>query len=197
MAVFGYLRVSTEGQENEKFKDAILRYTNEKKLGNVSFVEEKVSGKVDWRKRSLGELIATCGVGDIIIVPELSRLGRSISMIYQIIENCQSKGIEIHSLKQNLVIRDKNDMPTKIMINTFAMVAEIERDFVSIRTKEALAVKKRMGVKLGRPRGTGKSKLDAFAPEIKALRANGSTYTFIAARYGVSPVSVSRWFDKH
>ena len=196
--IWGYLRVSTEKQETEKFKDAILRYANEKQLGNVSFVEEKVSGKVDWRKRSLGELVAACGVGDIIIVPELSRLGRSISMIYQIIENCQSKGIEIHSLKQNLIIRDKNDMPTKIMINTFALAAEIERDFVSMRTKEALAAKKARGMKLGRPVcGVGKSRLDAYAPEIKALRANGSTITFIAARYGVAPVSVSRWLDKH
>ena len=197
MAVFGYLRVSTEGQENEKFKDAILRYSNDKQLGNVRFVEEKVSGKVDWKKRSLGELIATCGVGDIIIVPELSRLGRSISMIYQIIENCQNKGVEIHSLKQNLIIKDKNDMPTKIMINTFAMVAEIERDFVSMRTKEALQAKKRSGVKLGRPCGIGKSKLDAYAPEIKALRNNGSTFTFISKRYGASPITIKRWFDKH
>ena len=197
MAVFGYLRVSTEKQETEKFKDAILRYSNDKKLGNVSFVEERVSGKVDWKKRSLGELINSARSGDVLIVPELSRLGRSISMLYQIIENCQSKGIEIHSLKQNLIISDKNDMPTKIMINTFAMIAEIERDFISLRTKEALALKKKNGVKLGRPRGAGKSKLDAFAPEIKALRANGSTYTFIASRYGVAPISVSRWFEKH
>ena len=195
--IWGYLRVSTEGQENEKFKDAILRYANDKQLGNVSFVEEKVSGKVDWKKRSLGELVAACGVGDIIIVPELSRLGRSIPMIYEIIESCQSKGVEIHALKQNLVIKTDNDMPTKIMINTFALAAEIERDFVSIRTKEALAAKKAKGIKLGRPCGTGKSKLDAFAPEIKALRANGSTFTFIAARYGVAPISVARWFDKH
>ena len=193
MAVFGYLRVSTEGQENEKFKDAILRYANEKKLGNVSFVEEKVSGKVDWKKRSLGELINSARSGDVVIGPALSRLGRSISMIYQIIENCQNKGIEIHSLKQNLVIRDKNDMPTKIMINTFAMVSEIEKDFVSLRTKEALQAKKRSGVKLGRPCGIGKSKLDAYAPEIKALRSNGSTYTFIGKRYGAYPITIKRW----
>ena len=97
----------------------------------------------------------------------------------------------------NKAVNNYNYMLTKIMINTFAMVAEIERDFVSIRTKEALAAKKAKGIKLGRPCGTGKSKLDAFAPEIKALRANGSTYTFIAARYGVAPISVARWFEKH
>lgn len=197
MATYGYLRVSTSQQDNEKFKDDILRYANTHKLGNVEWVEEKVSGKVDWKKRSLGELVEGMKEGDVLIVPELSRLGRSIAMIYEIVETCQNKGIEIHALKQNLVIKDKNDMTTKIMLNTFSLAAELERDFIAIRTKEALAVKKAQGMKLGRPQGVGKSKLDAYADEIHAFKNNGATLTFIAKKYNTTPITVSRWLENH
>lgn len=197
MATYGYLRVSTSQQDNEKFKDDILRYANTHKLGNVEWVEEKVSGKVDWKKRCLGELVEGMKEGDVLIVPELSRLGRSIAMIYEIVETCQNKGIEIHALKQNLVIKDKNDMTTKIMLNTFSLAAELERDFIAIRTKEALAVKKAQGMKLGRPQGVGKSKLDAYADEIHAFKNNGATLTFIAKKYNTTPITVSRWLENH
>lgn len=197
MAVYGYLRVSTNQQDNEKFKDDILRYANSLRLGNVEWVEEKVSGKVDWKKRSLGKLVEGMKEGDVLIVPELSRLGRSISMIYEIVEACQNKGIEIHALKQNLIVKDKNDMTTKIMLNTFSLAAELERDFISIRTTEALAVKKAQGVRLGRPQGVGKSKLDAYADEIHAFKNNGATLTWIAKKYNTTPITVSRWLENH
>ena len=197
MSTYGYLRVSTVNQSNEKFKDDILRYANDHRLGNIEWVEEKVSGKTDWRKRNLGELIDSMKGGDILIVPELSRLGRSISMIYEIVTACQDRGIEIHALKQNLVIKDKNDMTTKIMLHTFSLAAELERDFIAMRTKEALAVKKAQGVKLGRPTGVGKSKLDEFADEIHAFRNNGATLTWIAKKYNTTPITISRWLENH
>lgn len=198
MKVYGYLRVSTTNQDNEKFKGQILKYANEHQLGNVYWVEEKVSGKVDWTKRNLGELINNAASGDIIIVPELSRLGRSINMIYNIIEACQKKNIEIHAVKQGFVIKANNDMATKIMINTFSLAAEIERDFISARTIEALEAKKAAGVTLGRPKGSvGKSKLDEVGYEIHALHNNGSTLSFIAKRYGVNPSTIKRWLETH
>lgn len=197
MATYGYLRVSTNQQDNEKFKDEILRYANDHRFGNVSWVEEKVSGKVDWKKRSLGELIESLKENDVLIVPELSRLGRSISMIYEIVETCQNKGVEIHALKQHLVIKDKNDMTTKIMLNTFSLAAELERDFIAIRTKEALAVRRSQGLRLGRPQGVGKSKLDAYADEIRAFKNNGATLTWIAKKYNTTPITVSRWLENH
>jgi DNA invertase Pin-like site-specific DNA recombinase len=79
----------------------------------------------------------------------------------------------------------------------FAMAAEIERDLISQRTKEALAAKKRAGMKLGRPKGVGKSKLDKHRPEIEALLANGSTQKFIANRFGTTEANLSRWLKKH
>lgn len=198
MATYGYLRVSTINQSNEKFKDDILRYANSNKLGNVEWVEEKVSGKVDWRKRSLGELVDGMNCGDVLIVPELSRLGRSISMIFQIVEACQAKGIEIHALKQNMVIKGASkDITTTVLLSTMALCSELERDFIAIRTKEALAVKKAQGVKLGRPTGVGKSKLDEYAAEIQAFKATGSTLTWIAKKYNTTPITVSRWLERH
>jgi len=79
----------------------------------------------------------------------------------------------------------------------FAMAAEIERDLISQRTKEALLAKKKAGIKLGRPRGSGKSKLDKYRPEIEALLANGSTQKFIAQRYNTTEANLSRWMKKH
>lgn len=194
---YGYLRVSTEQQNTEKFKDEILRYSNSHSLGNVEWVEETVSGKVSWKNRSLGTLISNMAEGDVLVVPELSRLGRSINMIYEIIAACQTKEVEIHAIKQGLVIKGQTDMATKIMVSTLSLCAELEADFVRMRTKEALAVKKAQGVKLGRPTGVGKSKLDKYADEIYAFRANGATLTWVAKKYNTTPITVSRWLDNH
>jgi len=194
---YGYLRVSTLEQDNEKFKNQILSYSNEKKLGNVEFIEEKVSGTKDWHTRELGKLIGRAAANDVIIVPELSRLARSISQIYEIIAVCQEKEVWLHIIKQNMIINGKNDMTTKIMISTFSLIAELERDFISIRTQEALAKKKADGVKLGRPRGTGKSKLDKYKEEIWGLRALGLSYAKIGKKYGANPQSVKNWLENH
>lgn len=198
MSTYGFLRVSTAGQSNEKFKDELLRYSNVHKLGNVEFVEEVVSGKVDWKKRKLGQLIDEMKANDVLLVPELSRLGRSIAMLYEIVSTCQAKGIELHALKQNLVIKGKSsDLQTIVLLNTWSLCAELERNFVSLRTREALAAKAASGVKLGRPCGVGKSKLDKYADEIHAFRNNGSTLTWIAKKYETTPITVSRWLENH
>ncbi len=202
--VYGYLRVSTLEQDNEKFKNQILSYSNDKKFGNVEFVDEKISGTKDWHSRELGKLIERTEANDVIIVPELSRLARSISQIYEIIATCQKKEVWLHIIKQNLVINGKNDMTTKIMISTFSLISELERDFISIRTKEALTKKKADGVKLGRPRGTGKSKLDKYGDLIKEWKEDKDSYPQIAWKLikyteleKVNPQSIKNWLDKH
>lgn len=86
---------------------------------------------------------------------------------------------------------------SKILAMAFAMAAEIERDLISQRTKEALAAKKRAGIKLGRPKGSGKSKLDKHRPEIEALLENGSTQRYIASRFNTTESNLSRWMKRH
>ena len=196
--VFGYLRVSTADQDNEKFEIEILKYANANNLGNVRFIEEKISGTKDWKKRRLGELISDCKDGDCIIVPELSRLSRTVCQIYEIISECQKKGIVLHVLKQNLVLKNSNDLTTKVMLSTFSLIAELEREFISIRTKEALHSKRCNGVRLGRPHTEmGKSKLDAHASEVIALHKSGASYKSIGKKFGCTNVTVSSWIHKH
>ena len=185
-----YLRVSTTDQDLQKNKADILHLANEKGLGKVHWVEETVSGRVSWKKRKTAEIIDELGDGDILIVSELSRLGRSMLECMEILSIASEKGIHIYAVKGNWQLDDS--IQSKIIAMAFSMAAEIERDLISQRTKEALAARRRAGKPLGRPRGPGKSKLDQYRPEIEALLANGSTQKFIANRYGTTEANLSR-----
>jgi DNA invertase Pin-like site-specific DNA recombinase len=193
--VIAYLRVSTSRQDLEKNKDEILRLANEKKLGHVEFIEEKVSGSVKWKKRKIGEIIETLSEGDIIIVSELSRLGRSMLECMEILSISTDKGIKIYSVKVNWNL--DNTIQSKIIAMAFSMAAEIERDLISQRTKEALRARKEAGVKLGRPKGSWSSKLNKHKKEIIKLLENGSTKRFIAKKFKTSEQNLYKWIKKH
>jgi DNA invertase Pin-like site-specific DNA recombinase len=190
-----YLRVSTTDQDLEKDKAAILHLANEKDMGKVIFVEEKVSGTVPWKKRKIAEVIEELTTGDNLLVSELSRIGRSMLEIMQVLQIALEKGVKVYAVKGNWQL--DNSIQSKILAMVFSMAAEIERDLISKRTKEALNAKKAAGMKLGRPTGVGKSKLDQFRPEIEALLANGSTQKFIAKRYGTTEANLSNWVKRH
>jgi DNA invertase Pin-like site-specific DNA recombinase len=190
-----YLRVSTNDQDLAKNKADILHLVNDKALGPVRWVEEQVSGNVSWRKRAIAGVIDELQEGDTLIVSELSRLGRSMLECMEIISIASQRGINLYAVKGNWQL--DGTIQSKIMAMAFAMAAEIERDLISQRTKEALAAQKRAGKKLGRPIGSGKSKLDRHRPEIEALMANGATQKFIANRYGTTEANFSRWLKKH
>lgn len=190
----GYLRVSTVDQDIEKNKADILKLANSNDLGKVTFVDEKVSGKVSWRKRRISTIIETCRKGDNIVVSELSRLGRSMLECMEILSIAAQTGINIYAVKGNWHL--DNTIQSKIIAMAFSMAAEIERDLISQRTKESLRVRKESGMKLGRPKGPGKSKLDKFRLEIEALLANGSTQKFIANRYGTTEANLCNWLKK-
>lgn len=190
-----YLRVSTTDQDLEKNKFEILKLANDKGLGQVQWVEETVSGRVSWRKRKIADIFAQLQSGDNIIVSELSRLGRSMLECMEILSIASQKTINIFAIKGNW--RLDNSIQSKIIAMAFSMAAEIERDLISQRTKEALAARKKAGIKLGRPRGVGKSKIDQYRPEIEALLTNGSKQKFIAKRYGTTEANLSRWIKRH
>jgi DNA invertase Pin-like site-specific DNA recombinase len=190
-----YLRVSTIDQSLEKNRAEILSLANEKDLGKVAFVEEKVSGRVHWRQRKIGQIIEQLGTGDTLLLNEFSRLGRSMLECMEIIAIATQKGIHIYTVKGGWQL--DGTIQSKVMAMVFAMAAEIERDLISKRTKEALQAKKASGVKLGRPRGAGRSKLDRYKPEIEALLNNGSTKKFIARRYHTSEANLFNWLKKN
>lgn len=190
-----YLRVSTIDQDLDKNRHEILKLANDRDLGRVEFVEEKISGKVSWKNRKISTVIADLSKDDNIIVSELSRLGRSMLECMEILSICAQKEINIYAVKGNWTL--DGTIQSKIIAMAFAMASEIERELISSRTKEALRAKQEAGIKLGRPQGPGKSKLDEFKPEIEALLSNGSTQKFIARRYGTTEANLHNWLKKN
>ena len=193
--VIGFLRVSTDCQNTEKFKNDVLRFANERRIGPVEWVEETVSGTVDWRQREIGRILQELQPGDVIITPEISRFARSLLQVLQIIEEAKKKDIAIFALKGNWQLN--GNMESKVMLAILGLVAEVERDLISMRTKEALAARKAAGVQLGRRKGPGKSRLDQYKVEIVALLRNGSAKSFVAKRYQVSEPTLYNWLAKN
>ena len=147
-----------------------------------------------WKKRKIADVFATCNPCDIILVSELSRLGRSMLECMEIRSVALERDIRIYAVKGNWQL--DQTIQSKIIAMAFAMAAEIERDLISQRTTEALRARKAAGKSPARPKGPGKSKLDPFQPEIKALLANGSTQKFIANRYGTTQANLHNWMKK-
>ena len=205
----GYLRVSTKAQDNDKFRADLLQFAMDRGFGRVEWVQEQVSGKAPWRDRELGAVVDGLREGDRLIVPELSRLGRSMLEILEIIQIARERGAFIYAVKGGWAL--DNTIQSKIVSAIFAMMAEVERDLIIERTNEALAVRKaksdagetwvskagRVCQRLGRPEGPGKSKLDPYKEEIRALLNNGSTQSWIARKYKTTPQNLANWMTKH
>lgn len=192
MTTFAYLRVSTLEQNTEKNKLDVLKFANAKKLGNVEFVEEQISGKANFKNRQLGALLDKMQKEDVLIVPELSRIARSITQIFEVIDITKQKGIILYSIKEDFSNNDKSITST-VTTTIFALVAQIERDLISMRTIEALQSKKAQGVKLGRSKGKGKSKLDENKDEILKLVELKVPKTIIARQYNTSTANLHRF----
>jgi len=191
--VYAYLRVSKFEQDVEKFKLAIFDFANKNNFQNVQFVEEKISSRKKLQERKLFSLIEILTVDDVLIVNELSRLSRSVRELFEILEILQRKKVKVYILKQNLHLSDKQDIQTKILLNVLAMIAELERDFISERTKEALQAKRMQGKKLGRP--AGKSKLDGKEEEIKKLLEKRVPVSAIARLFDVNRLTVQKFIQ--
>jgi DNA invertase Pin-like site-specific DNA recombinase len=135
------------------------------------------------------------GKDDVLITPELSRLGRSTLEVLEILKEAKDKEINIYSVKEQLELN--GSMQSKVMSTMLALFAELEHDFISMRTKEGLAAARAKGRQLGRPKGPGKSKLDPFRPEIIALLKVGSTKVYVAERFNSSVPNLLNWIKKN
>ncbi len=190
-----YLRVSSPQQDTEKNKADILKFANDRKFGNVKFIEEKVTGKKSWKERKIKGIIDSLGKDDRLIIPELSRLGRSMLEVIEIIAVAKEKGIHVFSVKGPWELN--GTIQSKVMAMVLSMVSEIEHDFISARVKEGLRQAKLQGKQLGRPPGPGKSKLDKYREEIIALLKTGSPKTYISKRYDTTPANLHNWLSKN
>ena len=180
---YAYIRVSTDKQDLENQRYSILEYANKKKLGNVEFVEESVSGKVSWKNRKLKGLIGQLRKGDNLIVAEISRLGRSMLEIMELLNILLSKGVNVYVVKGNYELKD--NIQSKVLAFAFSLASEIERELISQRTKEALARVRAEGKKIGRPKGSYSSKLDEKREYIEELLNKGVSIASIAKILGV------------
>ena len=199
MANYAYLRVSTDQQDVDNQRHGILEYCNKQKITDLQFIEDTVSGKKKWKERKIGELIHnTMCPGDTLIVSEISRLARSTLQVLEILEVSAEQKLSVHIAKQNLVFTEKGNMTSTIMATVLGMVAQIEREFISMRTKEALAAKKAAGMELGRPKGkAAKVKLDDKRSEILSLLDKGVSKRSIAKIVDCAPSTLYDWFKRH
>jgi DNA invertase Pin-like site-specific DNA recombinase len=177
---YGYIRVSSEKQtvENQRFE--INRFAEQNGITIDGFIEETITGTKNYDKRKLGSLLKKVNDGDLIICSELSRLGRSLYMIMNILSLCLSKNCKVWTIKDNYRLGD--DIQSKVLAFAFGLSAEIERDLISQRTKEALAARRAAGVILGRPKGrkSAKVKLSGKDNLINGLLNEGVSKSQIA-----------------
>jgi DNA invertase Pin-like site-specific DNA recombinase len=190
--VFAYLRVSTDAQDVANQKHGVVRYCVDKKLLEPIFIEDTASGRTDWRARPLGKLIERASAGDVVVVSEVSRLARSTLQVLEVGRECLTRGVHLHIAKNGIIFDDS--IQSKIMAVVLGLVSEIERDFISSRTKEALAKRKAEGMTLGRPYGPAKKfRLDPMADKIDGYLSKGIDKKSIAKLLDVAPNTLYAW----
>lgn len=191
--VIAYLRVSTEKQFLENQRDEISRFASKNNLIIDKWYKETVSGTVSTKERKLAKLLRRMKPGDSLIVTEISRLSRTLLDVMTILNLCIQKKVVLYSTKEGYVFQD--NINSKVLGFAFGLVAEIERNLISIRTKEALARRKQEGKPLGRRKGS--------VTKMKVLHENklmivkhleeGMSQEFMAQQLGVSRSTVSRY----
>ncbi len=196
--IYGYIRVSCDKQtvENQRFE--INNFCCRENLKIDGWIEETISGTKAYKKRQLGTLLRRIKKDDLIICAELSRLGRNLFMIMEILNICMSKECRVWTIKDNYRLGE--DIQSKVLAFAFGLSAEIERNLISQRTKEALARKKAEGIKLGRPRGKknspNKYKLSGKEKLISKLLQAGVSKRRIAIICKVERNTLYRFIDR-
>jgi len=181
MGTIGYLRVSKDTQDVQNQKLAILDFAQKEGISVDDFIEIIISSRRSTKDRRIDELLERLQEGDTLIVSELSRIGRSVGEIITTVDELVNKKIRFIAIKEGIRLNGRQDLQTKVMVTMFGLFAEIERELISLRTKEGLAAARARGKQLGRPKGIlGKSKLDGREEEIRLFLEKGVSKTAIA-----------------
>jgi len=195
--IVAYLRASTDKQDLSHQKLEILEFARCRDLHVDEYLELTVSSRKTSKQRRIDELVQMLEATDTLIVTELSRLGRSTAEVIALVNALVEGNIRLIVIKQNLDI-SRQDMNSKIIITLFSLFAELERDLISLRTREALAAKKAQGQPLGKPKGTlQKSKFDQDVSRIKELLGYGLSVRKIAKVLGYSShIALNTYINK-
>lgn len=191
--VIAYIRVSTQEQSYQGQRYEIETWCRQNGISVDKWVEEKVSGMRNVQDRTLGKVIGKMKEGDLLVCTELSRLGRNMMMVMSILNRCSEKNIRIRSIKDNFELSDS--LQSKIIAFAFSLAAEIERNLIAERTREALAAKKAEGIKLGRPRGKSRERqrYDHMREYVLRMLEQKRPRREIAKRVGIHPNTLSRY----
>ncbi len=179
-----YIRASTDKQDLNNQKLEIFEFAKKNRIEVDDFIQMTISSRKTTKERRIDEMLSVLNGADTLIVTELSLLGRSTAEVIGLVNELIKKQVRVIAIKQNLDMK-QHDMNSKIMITLFSLFSELERDLISLRTKEALANKKAQGIQLGKPKGTiQKSKFDNHIDKIKELLILGLSVRKIALFLG-------------
>ncbi len=194
---YGYIRVSSDKQtvENQRFE--IENFARNNGIFIDGWIEETISGTKNYDKRKLGMLLKKVKKDDLIICAELSRLGRNLFMIMEILNLCMTKECKVWTIKDGYRLGE--DIQSKVLAFAFGLSAEIERNLISQRTKEALARKRAEGVVLGRPKGRRSSKVKLTGQEevIRTLLKQNVSKCEIARIFHVNRMTVAAFINNN
>ena len=193
--IYAYLRVSSDKQSVENQRYEILKFADEKKLSIDRWIEETVSGTKKVDKRKLGAFLESMQSTDVLIVSELSRLGRNLMGVMSILNRCMESEVKVFTVKEKYELG--NNINSKVLAFAFALSADIERQLISQRTKEALARMKSEGKVLGRPKGSlsKHTKLSGKEEQVRELLSKKVSYSAIGRIMGVNRVTVKQFAE--
>jgi len=197
MTVYAYLRTSTDKQtyslDNQKFE--LLNFASDKKRLIHERVEETISGTRSAEERKLGKILEQLKEGDVLIVSELSRLGRNLLEVMSILHTCMSRHIQVFTVKEKYELG--NNLSSKILAFAFSLAGEVERQLISQRTIQGLQARKAAGMILGRPKGSlnEHTKLSSKEADIQQLLQKKLSYASIGRLFDVHRNTVRKFVE--